>query len=106
VRLTPAPGRITALHLPGGPGVRVDSHLTEGYRIPASYDSLIAKLIVHGSNRKEALARTAAALADFRIEGCGSTVPLAQRLIADPAFAAGGVSIHYLDGLLNQEAEE
>ena len=106
VRLTPAPGRITELHLPGGPGVRVDSHLAEGYRIPASYDSLIAKLIVHGATREEALARTAAALADYRIEGCGTTVPLAQRLIADPAFVAGGVSIHYLDGLLKQEAEQ
>ena len=101
--LRPAPGRITALHLPGGPGVRVDSHLAPGYRIPASYDSLIAKLVTHGATRQEALDRMRAALDEYRIEGCGSTIPLLRRLVDDPAFAAGGVSIHHLDRLLAGE---
>lgn len=98
--LSPAPGRITALHLPGGPGVRVDSHLTTGYRIPASYDSLISKLITFGATREDALARMRAALDDYRITGCGSTIPLLRRLLDDPAFVQGGVSIHHLDTLL------
>ncbi|MFV0335184.1 MAG: acetyl-CoA carboxylase biotin carboxylase subunit [Tropicimonas sp.] len=104
--MMPAPGTISGLHLPGGPGVRVDSHLIRGYRVPSSYDSLIAKLIVHGADRDEALARMRSALDEYRIDGCGSTLPLLRRLLADPAFCRGGVSIHYLDGLLAGKADQ
>lgn len=98
--LKPAPGRLTALHVPGGPGVRVDSHLAPGYRIPASYDSLVAKLITYGATRAEALERMRAALDEYRIEGCGTTIPLLRRLVDDPAFVEGGVDIHHLDRML------
>ena len=104
--LKPAPGRITALHAPGGPGVRADSHLAEGYRIPDSYDSLIAKLITHGATRAEALARMRTALDEYRIEGCGSTIALLRQLVDDPAFVAGGVSIHHLDQRLEKGKHE
>ncbi|MFV0491354.1 MAG: acetyl-CoA carboxylase biotin carboxylase subunit [Pseudorhodobacter sp.] len=99
----PAPGLISQLHMPGGPGVRVDSHLKTGYRPPPQYDSLIAKLITRGATRAEALERMRAALAEIRIEGCGQNIPLLQRLITNPDFRAGGVSIQYHDGLLVAE---
>ncbi|WP_138471515.1 acetyl-CoA carboxylase biotin carboxylase subunit [Poseidonocella sp. HB161398] len=83
--LQPRPGEVTRLHLPGGPGVRIDTHLREGYRVPAVYDSLIAKLVTRGATRAEALARMRAALAEICIDGCGSTVPLLARLVDDPA---------------------
>jgi acetyl-CoA carboxylase biotin carboxylase subunit len=104
--LKPAPGRITRLHTPGGPGVRVDSHLAPGYLIPSSYDSLISKLIIHGATRDEALARMRAALDEYRLEGCGNTIALHRRLVDDPAFVAGGVSIHHLDRLLEDGRPE
>ncbi|HEX9857266.1 MAG TPA: acetyl-CoA carboxylase biotin carboxylase subunit [Paracoccaceae bacterium] len=100
-----SPGRVTALHLPGGPGVRVDTHLQPGYAIPPQYDSLIAKLIVHGTTRAEALHRMRAALAGFAIEGPATNIPLHQHLIADPGFVAGGVNIHHLEHLLAAGAQ-
>ncbi len=104
VTLRPAPGRITALHLPGGPGVRVDTHLAEGYYVPSQYDSLIGKLITHGRDRTEALNRMRAALDELRIEGCGHTGPLLRRLVEDENFRRGGVSIHHFEVLLEKGA--
>jgi len=98
----PAPGRIEHLFLPGGRGVRVDSHIAAGYTIPRHYDSMIAKLIVHGRDREEALAIGARALAEVRVEGPGlaTTVPLHQRILADPVFRSGQFHTGYLERLL------
>ncbi|MGO4854207.1 acetyl-CoA carboxylase biotin carboxylase subunit [Phaeovulum sp. W22_SRMD_FR3] len=99
---TPAPGVISALHLPGGPGIRVDSHVTAGYRIPASYDSMIGKVIAHGATRAEALARLRAAMDELQITGVATNVPLHQQLLREPGFVAGGVSIHHMEQWLAQ----
>lgn len=96
----PSPGRITAMHVPGGPGIRVDSHVCSGEAIPASYDSMIGKVIAHGRNRAEALARARSALSEMRIEGVASNLPLHRELLADPGFREGGVSIHHLENWL------
>jgi acetyl-CoA carboxylase biotin carboxylase subunit len=93
----PHPGRITALHLPGGPGIRVDTHVVPGYEIPAQYDSMIGKVIAHGATRAEALARLRSALEEMRVEGIRTNIPLHRQLLAEPGFAAGGVSIHHLE---------
>ena len=93
----PAPGTISALQLPEGSGTRVDTHVRAGYTIPTHYDSMIGKLIVHGTDRREALARMRAALAAFRIEGIASNIPLQQALMDEPGFAAGAVNIHHLE---------
>jgi acetyl-CoA carboxylase, biotin carboxylase subunit len=100
---TPAPGQITALHLPGGPGVRVDSHVAPGYTIPASYDSLIGKVIVHGATRNEALARMRAAMAEMQVTGIATNIPLHRRILREPGFQAGGVSIHHMEKWLAAE---
>jgi acetyl-CoA carboxylase, biotin carboxylase subunit len=99
----PCPGVISAWELPGGPGVRVDSHASAGYRVPPYYDSLIGKLIVHGATRSEALARLSVALAEMRIEGIATNLPLHRRLVTDADFARGGVSIHHLEGRLRRD---
>ena len=99
---TPSPGQVTELSLPMGEGVRVDTHLRAGYTVPSSYDSLIAKLIVHGTTREEALGRMRAALADLRIGGISTNVPLQADLLDDPGFIAGGVTIHHLESWLKQ----
>jgi len=96
VRFTPSPGEITTLHMPGGPGIRVDSHIYQGYRVPPYYDSLIGKLIAHGDDRQAALARMRQALREIVIGGIDSNVDLHRRMLADPGFVAGGVNIHYL----------
>ncbi|SIT12279.1 acetyl-CoA carboxylase biotin carboxylase subunit [Paracoccus saliphilus] len=96
----PSPGRITAMHVPGGPGIRMDSHVCAGEAIPASYDSMIGKVIAHGRNRAEALARARSALSEMRIEGVASNLPLHRELLADPGFREGGVSIHHLENWL------
>jgi acetyl-CoA carboxylase biotin carboxylase subunit len=93
----PHPGRITALHLPGGPGIRVDSHAVPGYEIPAHYDSLIGKVIAHGATRAEALARLRTALDEMRVEGIKTNIPLHRQMLAEPGFEAGGVGIHHLE---------
>lgn len=97
VSFTPCPGRIAMLHMPGGPGIRVDTHMAPGAEIPASYDSMIGKIIAHGATRDEALARARAALVEARIEGVPTNIPLHRQLLDDPGFAAGGVSIHHLE---------
>lgn len=102
--MTPSPGRITGVHLPGGPGVRMDTHTVAGTDIPPHYDSLIGKLIVHGCTRPEALARARAALAELRVQGVTTNVALHRRLLDDPGFVAGGVDIHHLERLLAADA--
>jgi acetyl-CoA carboxylase biotin carboxylase subunit len=93
----PSAGRITAWHAPGGPGVRVDSHVASGYTVPPHYDSMIAKVITHGATREEAIARMQGALAECVVEGIRTNIPLHRELLADPDFMAGGVLIHFLE---------
>ncbi|MCU0853784.1 MAG: acetyl-CoA carboxylase biotin carboxylase subunit [Rhodobacteraceae bacterium] len=94
---SPSPGRITQYHAPGGLGVRIDSALYDGYRIPPYYDSLIGKLIVHGRDRPEALARLRRALGELIIDGIDTTVPLFHALLDEPAIQRGDYSIHWLE---------
>ena len=96
----PSPGRVEFFHPPGGLSVRVDSALYAGYRVPPHYDSLIAKLIVHGRNRNECLLRLKRALAEFVIGGVETTIPLHQRILADPEFVDGDYTIHWLENRL------
>jgi acetyl-CoA carboxylase biotin carboxylase subunit len=93
----PSPGQIRRFHPAGGPGVRWDSHIYEGYRIPPNYDSMIGKLIVHGPDRAQANARMRIALAELVIEGIKTNVPLQQRIMGDGGFQEGGRNIHYLE---------
>ncbi len=99
----PSPGRIGSYHAPGGLGVRVDSALYSGYVVPPYYDSLIAKLIVHGSTRNECLMRLRRALEEFVIEGVSTTLPLHQNLISQPDFIDGNYDVHWLEQLFEGE---
>jgi len=94
---TPSPGRITQYHAPGGLGVRMDSALYDGYKIPPYYDSLIGKLIVHGRDRPEALARLNRALGELIVDGVDTTVPLFHELLAEPDIHSGNYNIHWLE---------
>ena len=96
----PSPGRVSDYHAPGGLGVRVDSALYAGYRVPPTYDSLIAKLIVHGSSRNECLMRLRRALEEFVIGGIDTTIPLHQRLISAPEFIDGAYDIRWLENFV------
>jgi len=103
----PSPGLITAYHPPGGPGVRLDTHIYAGYTVPPYYDSLLAKVIVHGNTREEALARMGNALDSFIIEGVTTTIPFLARIIRHPEFVAGQVDTKFLERhpeLLRSEA--
>jgi acetyl-CoA carboxylase biotin carboxylase subunit len=93
----PSPGTIAQYHAPGGPGIRVDSHLYNGYRVPPNYDSMIGKLIAHGETRAAAIARMRNALAELVIEGIKTNAPLHRRILGDAGFIAGGADIHYLE---------
>ncbi len=93
----PSPGTITQYHAPGGPGIRVDSHIYNGYRVPPNYDSMIGKLIAHGETREAAIARMRGALAELVIEGIKTNAPLHRRILSDARFLDGGVDIHYLE---------
>lgn len=93
----PSPGIITQCHMPGGLGVRVDSHIYDGYRVPPYYDSMIGKIIAHGESRQVAIARMLTALDECVIEGIKTNIPLQQDIISDPAFHTGGTNIHYLE---------
>lgn len=93
----PSPGPITGWHVPGGPGIRMDSHIYTGYTVPPFYDSLIGKLIAYGDTRETALARMRTALGEMIVEGIKTNVPLHQDIFTDAAFVQGGVSIHYLE---------
>jgi acetyl-CoA carboxylase biotin carboxylase subunit len=98
----PCPGKVTQYHAPGGLGVRMDSALYDGYRIPPYYDSLIGKLIVHGRDRDEALARLSRALGELIVDGIDTTVPLFRALLAEPDVQSGNYSIHWLEKWLAQ----
>ncbi len=99
---SPCPGRITAFHAPGGLGVRMDSALYDGYKIPPFYDSLIGKLIVHGRDRAEALARLDRALGELIVDGVDTTVPLFHALLAEPEIQTGAYNIHWLEHWLEK----
>ena len=96
----PCPGKIDMFHAPGGMGVRVDSHLYSGYSVPPYYDSMIAKIITHGSTREIALARMRNALIELVVDGIKTNIPLQQQLMDDAGFCEGGQNIHYLEKLL------
>jgi acetyl-CoA carboxylase biotin carboxylase subunit len=96
-RFTPSPGRITAWHPPGGPGIRVDSHAYSGYVVPPHYDSMIGKVLAYGDDREQALRRMRIALSEMAVEGILTNLPLHRELLADARFVAGGTSIHYLE---------
>ncbi len=100
----PSPGRVDAVHFPGGLGVRVDSALYAGYRIPPYYDSLIGKLIVFGKSRTECMMRLKRAMGEFVIEGVETTIPLFQRLLAEPDIIDGHYDIHWLENFLARNA--
>ena len=95
----PSPGRVTRAAWPAGEGVRVDSHIRSGDSVPATYDSLIAKLIVRGETRDEAIERLSAALESLRVQGIKTTAPLHARIMADPRFKTGGVDTQFFEGL-------
>lgn len=97
----PSPGLINAFHAPGGFGVRVDSHIYTGYRVPPYYDSMIGKLITHGNTRTEALNKMNNALSEMVIDGIKCNLPLQQEIINDENFRQGGTTIHYLEEKLN-----
>jgi acetyl-CoA carboxylase, biotin carboxylase subunit len=102
----PSPGTITYWHPPGGLGVRVDSGVYQGYRIPPYYDSLIGKLIVHGKNRNEALMRLKRCLSEFVIDGIETTIPLFTELVQQPDIANGLYDIHWLEGFLQKPSQD
>lgn len=93
----PSPGNITLFHAPGGPGIRVDSHIYSGYRVPPYYDSMIGKVISYGETRDIAIARMRNALEEILIEGIKTNIPLQQDILNDPHFVKGGTNIHYLE---------
>ncbi|SHH54131.1 acetyl-CoA carboxylase biotin carboxylase subunit [Pollutimonas bauzanensis] len=101
-KFTPSPGRITNWHTPGGPGVRMDSHVFSGYTVPPNYDSMIAKLITYGDTRQQAIARMEIALSEMVVEGVLTNIPLHRELMQDARFVEGGTSIHYLEHKLSQ----
>lgn len=93
----PSPGTISHVHIPGGPGIRVDSHIYGGYTVPPHYDSMIGKLIAHSDTRESAISRMQTALSETVIEGIKTNIPLHKRLMQDSGFQAGGINIHYLE---------
>ena len=101
-KFVPSPGRITKWHAPGGPGVRVDSHIYTNYFVPPNYDSMIGKIIVHGDTREQALARMRTALSETVVEGINTNIPLHRELMVDAKFMDGGTNIHYLEEWLSQ----
>ncbi len=94
---TPSPGTVTRYHPPGGPGIRMETHLYDGYRIPPNYDAMIGKVIAHGPDRATAIARMRVALSELVIEGIKSNIPLQQQNMLDQMFQLGGFNIHYLE---------
>jgi acetyl-CoA carboxylase biotin carboxylase subunit len=102
----PSPGTVKRFEAAGGPGVRIDTHVYDGYRIPPNYDSMIGKLIVHGRDRATAIARMRIALAEMVFEGVKTNLPLQQRIMADGGFHAGGQNIHYLEKRIAEAKEK
>lgn len=105
-KLTPCAGRITQYHVPGGPGIRVDSHIYHNYIVPPNYDSLIGKVIAYGDNRGQAIARMRIALSEMIVEGIMTNIPLHLDLLYDAAFLRGGANIHYLEQMLAQHNKQ
>ncbi len=105
-RFTPSPGRINSYHPPGGPGIRVDSHVYAGYSVPPYYDSMIGKVIAYGATREQAIRRMRIALSEMVVEGIQTNIPLHLDLLHDMRFIRGGTSIHYLEQKLAQEAKK
>jgi acetyl-CoA carboxylase biotin carboxylase subunit len=105
-RFTPSPGKITSYHPPGGPGIRVDSHIYQGYSVPPNYDSMVGKVIAYGASRDQAIARMRIALSEMVVEGIQTNLPLHRDLLNDTRFVRGGVSIHYLEQKLAQEQKK
>jgi len=103
-KFTPSPGRILSWHMPGGPGIRVDSHAYGGYMVPPNYDSMIGKLISYGKTREQAIRRMRIALSEIVIDGITTNIPLHRELMLDPNFEEGGTSIHYLEHRLEEQA--
>ena len=101
-KFTPSPGRITLWHPPGGPGVRVDSHVYNNYFVPPNYDSMIGKIIVYGDTREQAIARMQTALLETVVEGIQTNIPLHRDLMVDARFREGGTNIHYLEKWLSE----
>ena len=101
-KFIPSPGRVTMWHAPGGPGVRVDSHVYTNYFVPPNYDSMIGKIIVHGDTREQALARMRTALGETVVEGINTNIALHRELMVDAKFMLGGTNIHYLEEWLGQ----
>ncbi|APT57573.1 MAG: acetyl-CoA carboxylase biotin carboxylase subunit [Azospirillum brasilense] len=101
----PSPGRVTTFHAPGGLGVRMDSALYAGYNVPPYYDSLVAKLIVYGANRQEAIARARRALDETVVDGINTTLTLHQKIMDDPEFQSGDYTIHWLEKFVARESE-
>jgi acetyl-CoA carboxylase biotin carboxylase subunit len=97
IKFMPSPGRIVSYHPPGGPGIRVDTHIYANYVVPSHYDSLIGKVIAYGENRDQAIARMRVALSEMVVEGIRTNIPLHQQLLTDANFLRGGTSIHYLE---------
>src|ERR687885_843641 len=102
-RFPPSPGKITSYHPPGGPGIRVDSHVYQGYTVPPNYDSMVGKVIAYGASREQAIARMRIALSEMVVEGIQTNIPLHRELLNDTRFVRGGVSIHYIEQKLAQE---
>ena len=94
---SPSAGRITTWHTPGGPGIRVDSHVYANYFVPPHYDSMIGKIIAYGDTRQQAIARMHTALSEMAVEGIETNLQLHRELMQDAAFLRGGTSIHYLE---------
>jgi acetyl-CoA carboxylase biotin carboxylase subunit len=103
-KFTPSPGRIQSWHMPGGPGIRVDSHAYSGYMVPPNYDSMIGKLIAYGATREQAIRRMRIALSEMVIDGIQTNVPLHRELMLDSKFVEGGTSIHYLEQRLEEQS--
>jgi acetyl-CoA carboxylase biotin carboxylase subunit len=103
-KFTPSPGKITNWHVPGGPGVRMDSHVFSGYTVPPNYDSMIAKLITYAPTREQAIARMDIALSEMAVDGVTTNIPLHRDLMHDANFIKGGTSIHYLEHKLAQRS--
>jgi acetyl-CoA carboxylase biotin carboxylase subunit len=105
-RFTPSPGKITSYHPPGGPGIRVDSHVYQGYTVPPNYDSMVGKVIAYGATREQAIARMRVALSEMVVEGIQTNIPLHRELLNDTRVLRGGVSIHYLEQKLALEQQK
>jgi acetyl-CoA carboxylase biotin carboxylase subunit len=105
-KFTPSPGKITSYHPPGGPGIRVDSHVYAGYSVPPNYDSLIGKVIAYGATRDQAIRRMRIALSEMAVEGIQTNLALHRELLHDSRFLRGGTSIHYLEQKLAQENKQ